>query len=189
MRRINGNVVTIYVNTNQLGAIYRRQYSSDGCWTRGDNSYPAAEFIDPWLGKKVDFGIGLSHTGPPAHVAWRAGTTTLCRSWLYPLQSGSMNSATGYSLLYNRVTVQHRRRTTLTTCRKPRGEVAAMVSRQIWALPGSPGTGQSRAQPAFWRRCCHYLDILSTNSCGLSIHSWFIWVQLSKVCQIWPVRK
>jgi hypothetical protein len=23
-------------------------------------------------------------TGPPAHVAWRAGTTTLCQSWLYP---------------------------------------------------------------------------------------------------------
>ncbi len=31
----------------------------------------------------------------PAHVAWRAGTTTLCRSQLYPPQSGTLNLNTG----------------------------------------------------------------------------------------------
>ncbi len=36
----------------------------------------SAEFVDPWQGDKVNHG-------PPAHVAWRSGTTTLCRSWLY----------------------------------------------------------------------------------------------------------
>jgi hypothetical protein len=51
-----------------------------------------AEFIDPRLGDKVNSGIGFSYrpsspcslaacrTGPPVHVAWRAGTTTLRRS-------------------------------------------------------------------------------------------------------------
>ncbi len=34
-------------------------------------------------GKKINSGIGLSYP-PTNHVAWRAGTTILCRSWLYP---------------------------------------------------------------------------------------------------------
>jgi hypothetical protein len=61
---------------------------------------PVAKFRDPWLGDKVDSGIGLSYrAGPPTHVAWRTGMKTLCRSWLYPHppspppQSGSVNSA------------------------------------------------------------------------------------------------
>ncbi len=41
-----------------------------------------AEFVDPWRGDKVNSGIGMSY-GQLAHVAWRAGTTTLCRSWPY----------------------------------------------------------------------------------------------------------
>ncbi len=45
------------------------------------NSYPL-------LGNKVDYGMGLSYpvprTGPLAYVVWRAGTTTLCHSQLYP---------------------------------------------------------------------------------------------------------
>ncbi len=37
---------------------------------------PAAEFIDPWLGDKVNSGIGLSYQHSRLH-GWRAGTTTL----------------------------------------------------------------------------------------------------------------
>jgi hypothetical protein len=44
---------------------------------------PVAEFINPWLGDKVNFGIGLSYRHARLH-GWRAGTTTLFRSWLYP---------------------------------------------------------------------------------------------------------
>ncbi len=35
--------------------------------------FSVAEFIDLWLGDKVNFGIGLSYR-PASHVAWRAGT-------------------------------------------------------------------------------------------------------------------
>ncbi len=41
---------------------------------------PVAEFIDPRPGTKVNSGIGLLCRLVSAHVAWRAGTTTLCRS-------------------------------------------------------------------------------------------------------------
>ncbi len=41
-----------------------------------------AEFINPWLGDKVNSGIGLSYRYDRLH-SWRACTTTLCRSWLY----------------------------------------------------------------------------------------------------------
>jgi len=40
-----------------------------------------AEFIDPWLGDTVKSGMGLSYRHARLH-AWRACTTTLCRSWL-----------------------------------------------------------------------------------------------------------
>jgi hypothetical protein len=30
-----------------------------------------SQILSPWLKDKVDYGIGLSHTGPPAYVAWR----------------------------------------------------------------------------------------------------------------------
>jgi hypothetical protein len=52
-----------------------------------------SKFIVLTGGDKVDSGIGLSYTGPPAYVSWRAGTTTLCHSRLYPPQSGNMNWA------------------------------------------------------------------------------------------------
>jgi hypothetical protein len=42
-----------------------------------------AEFIDPWRGWSQLRHRGLSYW-PASHVAWRAGTTTLCRSWFYP---------------------------------------------------------------------------------------------------------
>ncbi len=44
---------------------------------------PVAEFIDPWLGDKVNSGIGLSYRHARLQ-GWRAVTTTLCLSWLYP---------------------------------------------------------------------------------------------------------
>ncbi len=54
---------------------------------------PVAEFIDPGLRDNVNTIIGLSYR-PANHVAWRAATTTLSRTWLYPPSQGSMNSAT-----------------------------------------------------------------------------------------------
>jgi hypothetical protein len=44
---------------------------------------PVAELIDPWLGHKVNSGIGSSYRPASPCIAWRGGTTTLCRSWLY----------------------------------------------------------------------------------------------------------
>ncbi len=44
---------------------------------------PVVEFIDPWLGDKVNPGLGLSYRHARLH-GWRAGRSTLCRSWLYP---------------------------------------------------------------------------------------------------------
>jgi hypothetical protein len=53
---------------------------------------PVAKFIVPDWGNKVNSGIGF-RTGPPGFIGWRAGTTTLCQSRLYPPppQSGTMN--------------------------------------------------------------------------------------------------
>ncbi len=45
---------------------------------------PVAEFIDPDWGQKVNSGIGMSFRPARLHGLTRAGTTTLCRSWLYP---------------------------------------------------------------------------------------------------------
>jgi hypothetical protein len=66
--------------------------------TRGStcrlSQLPVAEVIDPDWGDKVNSGKGC-RTGPPSYMGWRAGTTTLCRSWLYPPSHRSMNSANG----------------------------------------------------------------------------------------------
>jgi hypothetical protein len=51
--------------------------------TKGTPAAAVPEFIDPWLGDKVNSGIGLSHQHARLHD-WRAGTKTICRSWLYP---------------------------------------------------------------------------------------------------------
>ncbi len=45
--------------------------------------FPVAEFIDLWFADKVNSGIGLSYRSA-SPCSWRAGTTTLFRSWLYP---------------------------------------------------------------------------------------------------------
>ncbi len=42
----------------------------------------------PWLGDKVDYGIGLSNRPDSLCVAWRTGTTTLCHSRLYTPSQG-----------------------------------------------------------------------------------------------------
>ncbi len=49
---------------------------------KGRCTATVAEFIAPGWGDKVKSGIGLL-SRPASHVARRAGTTTLCRSWLY----------------------------------------------------------------------------------------------------------
>ncbi len=38
-------------------------------------------------------------TGPPAYVAWRAGTTTLCQSWIYPPSQGLWILATVHKVI------------------------------------------------------------------------------------------
>ncbi len=43
-----------------------------------------AKFIVPGWGDKVNFDIGFTCTDLPGYIGWRAGTTTLCRSQLYP---------------------------------------------------------------------------------------------------------
>ncbi len=48
---------------------------------------PVAKFIVPEWGIKSILALGC-RTGPPAYVAWRAGTTILCRSQLYPPSQG-----------------------------------------------------------------------------------------------------
>jgi hypothetical protein len=42
----------------------------------------------PWLGDKKLTQAQGCRTPPPAYVDWRAGTTTLCQSWLYPPSQG-----------------------------------------------------------------------------------------------------
>ncbi len=42
---------------------------------------PVAEFIDPWLEDKSTPG---SVVVPARQATWLAGTTTICRRWLYP---------------------------------------------------------------------------------------------------------
>ncbi len=39
---------------------------------------PWGQILIPWLGGKVNYGIGLSYQPASLYVAWRAGTTTLC---------------------------------------------------------------------------------------------------------------
>ncbi len=55
------------------------------CWTNsgGPLVHSVAVFIDLRQEDKVNSCIGLSYW-PASHVAWSAGTTTLCRRWLYP---------------------------------------------------------------------------------------------------------
>jgi hypothetical protein len=56
----------------------------DSRWKFPSGSW--GQILSPWLEDiqyVVDYGIGLSgHTGPPAYVAYRAATTTLCHSRL-----------------------------------------------------------------------------------------------------------
>ncbi len=56
-----------------------------------------AEFVDPWLGNKVNSGIGLScRPVSPGSLAGRYNNPM--PELTLPLQSGSMNSATGVNL-------------------------------------------------------------------------------------------
>jgi hypothetical protein len=54
-------------------------------WSSIQEVKPETKFSVPDWGDIVDSGIGLLTfcIGPPAYVAWRAGTTTLCQSRLY----------------------------------------------------------------------------------------------------------
>ncbi len=84
--------VHIAQQTGQAMAVVPRRLSLNMClWTW--LTYPVAEFIDLWLGDKVNSGIRLSYR-PTNHVAWCAGKTTFCRSWLYPPSQRYMNSTT-----------------------------------------------------------------------------------------------
>jgi hypothetical protein len=81
---------------------------------RERHTIAVVKFIVPEWGDKVDSGIGLwtwwyrpTQRGVCEPQAWRAGTTTLSRSHLYPPESGTMKLATGLwiSLVhYQRIT-------------------------------------------------------------------------------------
>jgi hypothetical protein len=51
----------------------------------------------PLLGDKVGCSIGLSYWPWPAHVAWRAGSTTICHCQLYPPSQGLWIGPQGYA--------------------------------------------------------------------------------------------
>ncbi len=62
--------------------------------------------MEPWLGDKVNSGIGLSYQHARL-LGWRTGTTTLCRSWLYsPVSDLGIRllktNALGYRLLISK---------------------------------------------------------------------------------------
>ncbi len=59
------NIWTAWVHLHRLYSIYRHELN---------HAQPA--------------GTGYGRIGPPVYVAWRAGTTTLCQSWLYPSSQG-----------------------------------------------------------------------------------------------------
>ncbi len=67
----------MYSESFDLGG--RRTYNFANCC---QDLYKKAATLG-LLGDKANSDIGLSYR-PASHVAWRAGTTTLCRSWLYP---------------------------------------------------------------------------------------------------------
>ncbi len=58
-------------------------YSPDSSMVVTNLRSPVAEFIDSWLGDKVNSGIVLSYRHDRRHGCW-ASTTTLCPSRLYP---------------------------------------------------------------------------------------------------------
>jgi hypothetical protein len=75
---------------------YRSIAQRLGCvahWIRCDMN--RSQILSPWLGDLVDFGIGLLYRPARMRIGWRAGTTTLCQSQLYP-QSAIKNLASGY---------------------------------------------------------------------------------------------
>ncbi len=60
------------------------------CWgfsVEDGAMYPVAKFIIPDRGLKSTMALGCRN-GPPAYVAWRAGTTSLCHCRLYPPGQG-----------------------------------------------------------------------------------------------------
>jgi hypothetical protein len=61
-------------------------------WERDSDLYPVAEFIDPWLGDKVNSGLGLSYRNARLYMAGRYDNP-MPELILSPSQ-GSMNSAT-----------------------------------------------------------------------------------------------
>ncbi len=67
----------------QYSALIIRSLQSTCTIDKDLSNGPVAEFTDQWQGDKVNSGKGC-RTGPT--IAWRAGTTTLCRSWHFPSQ-------------------------------------------------------------------------------------------------------
>ncbi len=62
-------------------------------WERDSDLYPVAEFIDPWLGDKVNSGLGLSYRNARLYMAGRYDNP-MPELILSP-SLGSLNSATG----------------------------------------------------------------------------------------------
>ncbi len=81
---INQN--TMYINMmaswDPIFAVLWQAWNVQNVRAKSMNCIPAMYRVpihSPEWGDKVDYGIGLS-----GYIGWRAGTTTLCRSRLYP---------------------------------------------------------------------------------------------------------
>ncbi len=66
--------------------LYKTYYAANlYCSAHEKFGWPEAKCIVPYWGIYCWL---LLRDVVPAHVAWRAGTTTLCQSWLYPPSQG-----------------------------------------------------------------------------------------------------
>jgi len=105
-----------------------------------------AGFKDPWLGDKVNSGIGLSYR-PASHVAWRAYTTILRRSWLYHPSQGLwirlLVINAGFTACFKISAKSHASAKTIILCeiKSTRFQFAGPQSRQSAKLFSSRGIG------------------------------------------------
>ncbi len=85
--------ISIGLNSGPYYAFCPNAVPDPGSRTNKDSCGSVAEFIDPWLGNKVNNVIGLSYRHARLH-GWPSGTTTVLPGMTLSPSQGSMNSAT-----------------------------------------------------------------------------------------------
>ncbi len=88
-------------------------------------SWSVAEFIDPWLGDKVNSGIGLSYW-PASSCSLTGRYDNLMPELTLSPQSGSMNSATGCAM--KQLTIQLDSLAFKAYCLKTRARLSAVCA-------------------------------------------------------------